>query len=68
MEWWSNGVMHLKPSTPMLQYSNTPVRLRDLLSMVGNLLYVQEPLQYVSTPHRLYRNLIDPEIRRNVRP
>jgi hypothetical protein len=24
LEWWNNGVMHLKPSTPILPYSNTP--------------------------------------------
>ena len=25
MEWWSNGVMHLKSNTPILRYSNTPI-------------------------------------------
>src|SRR5206468_7018270 len=24
LEWWSNGVMHFKPNTPILPYSNTP--------------------------------------------
>jgi hypothetical protein len=28
LEWWSNGVMQLKPNTPILQRPISPTRLR----------------------------------------